>query len=1390
MIDVVDPTNLQSPDYNAVSIRLASPEVIRSWSQGEVKRPETINYRNYKAERDGLFCEKIFGPTKDWECFCGKYSGVKYKGIVCEKCGVLVTHSRVRRERMGHINLVSPVAHIWFFKTMPSRLGTLLGMKSSNLQQVVYFQKYIVTDPGTTPLEYMEVLTEEQYRKAQEKYGDDFKAMMGAEATQELIRHLDTEKLISDLREELASTRAKQKIEKIIKRLKLAEELKTSGNDPQWMVMTVIPVIPPDLRPLVPLENGNFATSDLNDLYRRVIYRNNRLKKLLELNAPSIIIRNEKRMLQQAVDALFDNGRCQRAVFGSGNRPLKSLTDMIKGKQGRFRENLLGKRVDYSARSVIVVGPALKLHQCGLPKSIILELFQPFIIRQLKERGYAETVKAAKRKLERRDEEVWEVLDDVIKGRVVMLNRAPTLHRMGIQAFEVVMIDGSAIQLHPLVCQGFNADFDGDQMAVHLPLSIEAQTEARVLMLSTNNIFSPSHGNPIISADQDIVLGCYFLTLAKEGQIGEGKIFSGFNEVLMALDTNTVALHTLVKIQLPKGMRIDDGGPVKKILPEQILIETTPGRLIFNEALPKGMPYYNKQQDKSGLRRVIADCFEFLDRRSTIIVLDTIKEIGFRYSTISGMSFGAADLYVPEEKPAIIAEADKKAIKFHKAYQRGLITASEKHRNIVETWTHATEELSGLLMDRLKNDTRHGVDYINPVYVMAKSGARGSVAQIRQLCGIRGLMAKPNGDIIETPIRANFREGLKVLEYFTSTHGARKGLADTALKTADSGYLTRKLVDVAQDVIVAQADCGTVGGITKAVVYDGDAIKVTLADAITGRVARDTIVDIITDEVIVNENDIVSWETAKKIEAMGFEKIRVRSPLTCESKSGICQKCYGMDRSRGLVVELGVAVGIIAAQSIGEPGTQLTMRTFHIGGVAGVKTEDTNYKARKPGKLVYENLRTVTNSANDNVVLNRNGEIAIQDKNGRTIERFKVPVGSKLTIKDGATVEKGALVAEWEASSIPILSDVGGTVRFEHIIPEVTMREERDPATGIINRIILEGKGDLHPQVVLEDASGKPVAHYPIPEKASLSVVEGQSIAAGTLLAKTPREIAGTHDITGGLPRVTELFEARPPKDPAVMAEIDGVVDFGERKRGKRTLVLTGDSGTEVEHSIPQGKHYRVHKGDRVKAGDALVDGVLVPKDLLRVVGEEALQDYLLGEIQAVYRAQNVRIDDKHIEAIIRQMLRKVEVNDPGDLPYLQGQLLDKIRIREENQRALAEGRRPATYEPKLMGITRAALQSESFISAASFQETTKVLADAALAGRRDHLLGLKENVILGHLIPCGTGFVTYKGLGIDKLGEPVVIPQTADSLRAPVEHRFGERVVRQSEKEPLSADH
>ena len=1012
MLDLLDTNQSTSPNYSAVSIRLASPEVIRSWSQGEVKRPETINYRNYKAERDGLFCEKIFGPTKDWECFCGKYSGVKYKGIVCEKCGVLVTHSRVRRERMGHINLVSPVVHIWFFKAMPSRLGTLLGLKSSNLQQVVYFQKYIVTDPGTTPLEYMEILGEEDYRANIEKYGDDFKAMMGAEAIQELIKHLDVDKLIQDLRDEIVATRAKQKLEKLVKRLRLAEDLKNSGNDPSWMVMTTVPVIPPDLRPLVPLENGNFATSDLNDLYRRVIYRNNRLKKLIELNAPGIIIRNEKRMLQQAVDALFDNARCQRAVFGSGNRPLKSLTDMIKGKQGRFRENLLGKRVDYSARSVIVVGPKLKLHQCGLPKLIVLELFQPYIIRALKERGYAETVKAAKRKLERRDEEVWEVLDDVIRGKVVLLNRAPTLHRMGIQAFEPTMVEGNAIQVHPLVCSGFNADFDGDQMAVHLPLSIEAQTEARILMLSTNNIFSPANGAPIISADQDIVLGCYFLTLDKQSLDVDPqgvKAFASNEEVLLALEQGDIDLHQPIRVQLPAGSELDNKKSRVKLENGDVII-TTPGRVIFNETLPTGMPFYNRVQDKSSLKNVIADCFQYLGRQGTIDALDLIKELGFRFSTRSGMSFGASDLIEPDAKVGLIEAADKQASKYLKAYQRGLITGSERHRNVRDVWNHATEQISKALMETLHQDERDEGEYINPVYAMAISKARGSEAQIRQLAGMRGLMAKPNGEIIETPIRASFKDGLRVLEYFTSTHGARKGLADTALKTADSGYLTRKLVDVAQDVIVAEKDCGTVGGVTKQTVYEGDQVKITLAEQLLGRTARDTVVDIITDEVIVKENEIITREQAKRIEAMGFEKLRVRSPLTCESKGGICQTCYGMDLSRGREVEPGVAIGVIAAQSIGEPGTQLTMRTFHIGGVAGVHTEDTTHKSRKGGEVVYDNLRTVADESGKIIVLNRNGEIGVKDDNGRVSERYKVPMGSSLPVEDGGKVKK---VAFW-----------------------------------------------------------------------------------------------------------------------------------------------------------------------------------------------------------------------------------------------------------------------------------------------------------------------------------------------------------------------------------------
>ena len=1020
---------------------------------------------------------------------------------------------------------------------------------------------------------------------------------------------------------------------------------------------------------------------------------------------------------------------------------------------------------------MIVVGPRLKLHQCGLPKAIVLELFQPFIIRALKERGYAETVKAAKRKLERRDEEVWEVLDDVIKGKVVMLNRAPTLHRMGIQAFEVTMIEGSAIQIHPLVCAGFNADFDGDQMAVHLPLSIEAQTEARILMLSTNNIFSPASGSPIISADQDIVLGCYFLTLELDQQPGEGKVFADEDEVRLALDAGVVSLHSKIKYLLPAGKLLADGGVTRKQFEQPTLIETTVGRVLFNIELPEGMPFYNYTHIKKTLGGVINDTFGLLGRQGTIDTLDAIKNVGFRYSTRSGLSMAMSDLSFPPEREKLVTAADKKATRFLKNYRMGAISATERHRNVRDVWTHCTNAVGKALMKHLSEGRPEDPNYINPVYAMAHSRARGSEAQVRQLAGMRGLMAKPNGEIIETPIRASFKDGLRVLEYFTSTHGARKGLADTALKTADSGYLTRKLVDVAQDVIISEYDCGTTGGLTKGVVYEGETVKLSLAEAILGRIARDRIVDVATDEVICEENQMITGEIAAKIEGLGYDKIRVRSPLTCDSLNGICRLCYGMDHSRGLMVEPGVAVGVIAAQSIGEPGTQLTMRTFHIGGVAGTRTEDTSFKARRAGIATYDNLRTVVNPEGKTVVLNRNGELDLADENGKVYDRLRIPAGATLHVADGGEITQGMLLADWDGSNIPILCDVAGTVRFEDIILDVTMAEERDKATGIVNRVILEGKGAHHPHILLVDDDGTVVSKYPVPEKATLRVNEGDKLEAGSLLASTPRKATGPTDITGGLPRVTELFEARPPKDPAVMAEIDGEVDFGDRKRGKRTIIVRGESGSEAEHIIPQGKHFRVHKGDRVKAGEPLVDGTLVPKDLLRICGEEALQDYLLGEIQSVYRAQNVGIDDKHIEVIIRQMLRKVDVTDSGELGnYLAGTIADKVRLREDNLKALSEGKQPATFEPKLMGITRAALQSESFISAASFQETTKVLADAALAGKRDELRGLKENVILGHLVPCGTGFTDYRHGRINKHGVPVVPQEDPAMNPAPLE--------------------
>ena len=1390
-------------DYSAVKISLARPHDIRSWSFGEVKKPETINYRTYRPEKDGLMCERIFGPEKDWECACGKYRGMKYKGMICDRCGVKVTHSRVRRKRMGHIELAAPVVHIWFFKAMPSRLGALLDMKTSSLEKVIYFQDYVVLDAGDTPLKAQQLLTEEEYRQAKADYGEGaFEAGMGAEAVRKLLLSLDLVTLSKELREELATTGSKQKKKDLVNRLKIVEAIRDSENKPEWMVLDVIPVIPPDLRPLVMLDSGNFATSDLNDLYRRIINRNNRLKKLVDLNAPEVIIRNEKRMLQQSVDALFDNNRCKRPVLASSNRPLKSLTDMIKGKQGRFRENLLGKRVDYSARSVIVVGPSLRLHQCGLPKKIALELYQPFIIRRLKELGHADTIKSAKKMLERKDAEVWDILEEVIRNHPVLLNRAPTLHRMGIQAFEPTLVEGNAIKLHPLVCKGFNADFDGDQMAVHLPLSIEAQVEAHTLMLATNNIFSPANGAPIISPSQDVVMGCYYLTMALPGRGGEGMVFHDFDEVELAHTMGKVDTHAKIKVRLPADRSLKTDGEENG--EPGALIETTAGRVLFNSILPVGMLFYNHPMKSGELAKVISDCYQTLSRRKTIDLLDDMNQIGFRWATKSGLSFATDDLITPESKTKIIGDAEKSVLKIMKLYQRGVITDGERYNQVLDAWTHARERITVEMMAELEQDTdtkdnrRSG--YVNPIHLMANSGARGGVEQIRQLAGMRGLMAKPSGKIIETPIKANFREGLTVLEYFSSTHGARKGLADTALKTADSGYLTRKLADVAQNVVVTMHDCGTTQGVTKGVIYRGEKVEVGLADSIRGRVSLVEIRNPKTDEVVVAENDMITPSVAREVEALGVEKIEVRSALTCEAPLGVCRLCYGMDLSTGSLVEEGMAVGIIAAQSIGEPGTQLTMRTFHIGGVGQRAIEENESRAKKPGKVRFTRLRTVTNEEGEEIVLARNGEIAIVDETGREVDTFDVPAGAILKVKEDDEVKQGSVLVTWDPHSIPILSEVAGKVRFEDVIEGETLRKEKDPS-GHIRQMIMEHKGAYHPQIVLEDENGQILDFYYLPEKAYIEVEVGEKVAAGHVLAKTPREASGTQDITGGLPRVTEIFEARKPKDPAIMAEIDGVVELlGEKRRGKRTIRIKNEAGIEREHLVTHGKHLRVHAGDIVKSGEALVDGPLVPHDILRISGEQEVQRYLVREIQNVYRSQRVEIDDKHIEIIVSQMLRKVKIETVGDTTLLPGSVMDKFEFRQANDlianglkitdkgdSEFSEGTvvpkdvleqtnaqiealggspakgskpKPATASTQLLGITKASVQSTSFISAASFQETTKVLTEAALAGKIDNLVGLKENVILGHLIPAGTGFNTFQG------SEVRVRPEALEALR------------------------
>lgn len=1335
-------------NFNAIRISIASPEKIESWSHGEVKKPETINYRTFKPEKDGLFCAKIFGPTKDYECNCGKYKRMKHRGIVCEKCGVEVIQSKVRRERMGHIRLATPVAHIWFLKSIPSKIGILADMTLRELERILYFEAYLVLDGKKTPLKKGEILSEDRYREAREKYGDEFVAGQGAEAIRDLLRNTDVNELSQKLRAEMKETTSEAKRRRLAKRLKIIEAFLESGNKPEWMILEVIPVIPPDLRPLVPLDGGRFATSDLNDLYRRVINRNNRLKRLLELNAPEIIIRNEKRMLQEAVDALFDNGKRGRTILGANKKPLKSLSDMLRGKQGRFRQNLLGKRVDYSGRSVIVVGPELKLHQCGLPKKMALELFKPFIYQRLEEKGLATTIKSAKKMLEKEKPEVWDVLDEVIREHPVLLNRAPTLHRLGIQAFEPVLIEGKAIQLHPLVCSAFNADFDGDQMAVHIPLSVEAQAEARVLMMSTNNILSPANGKPIIVPTQDIVLGIYYMTRERPFVKGEGKRFSNPEEVRVAYDANEVDLHAKIKVRI-------NGEPV----------ETTVGRVLLKEILPEEIPFslINKVMKKGELATLIDYCYRFCGEKKTVILSDRLKDLGYRYATLAGLSISIDDMMIPSNKEALLQEAQKEIEKVQEQYTDGLITDGERYNKVIDIWAQVTESIASVMLKELGTEQvesptgeKKTTQSFNPIFMMADSGARGSAQQVRQLAGMRGLMAKPSGEIIETPITANFREGLTVLQYFISTHGARKGLADTALKTANAGYLTRRLVDVAQDVVITEYDCGTMDGIDVASLVEGGEIIESMKDRILGRVALEDIRDPFTDEIIVKGNQEIDEALSERIEDAGIEKVKIRSVLTCKAKRGVCALCYGRDLARGRLVNVGEAIGIIAAQSIGEPGTQLTMRTFHIGGTASRRAEQTTLEARIDGKVRFHSLKTVKNREGNLIVMNRNGEIAIVDEEGRERRRYSVIYGAKLKVKDGQKVKEGDILAEWDPYSIPVLTEVTGRVKFGDIIEGVTMQEQVDEFTGLSRKVIIESKDpELRPRISIKDEKGKTMnlpgstsqARYLLPVGANIFVSEGDMVEAGDIIVKIPRETTKTKDITGGLPRVAELFEARRPKEYALISDINGVVEFGKDLKGKRKVIVRPDVGEPKEYIIPRGKHVSVHEGDFVKAGEALMDGPSNPHDILRVLGDKALARYLVDEIQEVYKLQGVKINDKHIEVIVRQMLKRVKIKEVGDTRFLVDDQVERHVFEEENARVLREGGKPAVAEPLFLGITKASLITDSFISAASFQETTKVLTQAAVAGKIDYLKGLKENVIMGRLIPAGTGLPKYKQL-------------------------------------------
>ncbi|QWP74154.1 DNA-directed RNA polymerase subunit beta' [Akkermansia massiliensis] len=1344
--------------FDQVAITVADPDTIRSWSFGEVVNPETINYRTFKPEKGGLFCERIFGPTRDMECACGKYKRIKHKGITCDRCGVEVTNARVRRERMGHIELAVPVSHIWFYKCMPSRIGLMLDMTARHLERVIYYEDYIVVDPGSTPLEKGAILTEEEFRNAEDEYGyDSFEAGMGAEAIQKMLASIDLATLVTDLQEQLDNTNSKQNKRKIAKRLKLAQGFLQSNTRPEWMILNVLPVIPPDLRPLVPLEGGRFATSDLNDLYRRVINRNNRLKTLLSLKTPEVIIRNEKRMLQEAVDALFDNGRHGRAVTGAGNRPLKSLSDMLKGKGGRFRQNLLGKRVDYSGRSVIVIGPELKLNQCGLPKKMALILFEPFIIHRLKELGYVHTVRSAKKLIDRKTPEVWDILEEVTKGHPVMLNRAPTLHRLSIQAFEPVLIEGSAIRLHPLVCNAYNADFDGDQMAVHVPLSVEAQMEARQLMLAPNNIFSPASGKPIATPTQDIILGAYFLTHTRAAEVQNNQdnhhhlpLFESIDEVEYAIAARKIGYHDWIRLHNPdygkKPSEVVYGDVTKKV------IVTTAGRVRFNEIWPRELGYINRNVGKKQMGDIIWRCYQTVGKERTVQTLDALKNLGFKEATRSGCSIGIVDMVVPSQKKTEIEKAYAELDKVTRQYKNGIITDGERYQKVVDIWTQTTDVIQAALYRKLEHN--EGSKMASPLFMMVDSGARGNKAQIKQLSGMRGLMAKPSGEIIERPITANFREGLSVLEYFISTHGARKGLADTALKTADSGYMTRKLVDVAQDVIVHAEDCGTSNGITVHAIYDGDEEVASLASRIYGRTSCERIVDPVSGEVIVDINDLINEKQAEQLEKIGIERLKIRSVLTCELKKGCCAKCYGLNLATGQEVKIGEAVGIIAAQSIGEPGTQLTMRTFHVGGTATTAFKQPIVKAKNDGRVIYtEDLRTVENADGNFVVLNKNCSVRIENEQGRELESYQPVIGTILYVPNGGAIKKDETLATWDPYNVPVIAEKGGIVEFKDMIVGITVSKETDRETGASSLVVMEHKQELHPQVVIRDAKTREVlAHHAIPAGANLTVKDGETISAGTMVAKTPRKVAKTKDITGGLPRVAELFEARKPKDACTIARVEGIVRLSSKNtsRGKKVITIETPTGELVDHLVPMNKHVIVHEDDHVHLGDQLTEGPVSPEEILDVCGKERLQEHLVNEVQEVYRLQGVEINDKHVEIIVRQMLRKVVITEPGNTEFLWGDQVDKTTFDRINEQTVAQGGQPAAAKPVLLGITKASLETESFISAASFQDTTRVLTEASTLGKTDTLEGFKENVIMGHLIPAGTGFSRYSKIEVE----------------------------------------